>query len=557
MTFTHSNRLKLINILLFTSMITACGGDDDDDRRSDPNPTMSPTATPTSTPSTPPIMGSMIIEAETGVVTGVARVFEDTEASGGEGIAFLSEPGASVTWSSLPAAEAVTVHFASQFDVEMGEISANVNGEFQGVMQFEPNGVWTGNYASATYAVSIPQNGSLGIEFIAGNTPLNIDFIELLTEAPGDAIALRDPTPVDPAPTPYPFVQPTPDGLNKYEPEDNRVIVFIGQDNLSVGGNVNNDEDMTPWDEPGYVEAGLPLPAGITSYIALRDDSDNDDANVPEGFTVAGLHNTTDYGAGPICLACYLENSSFNTDDLIVHLSIFYADDRDHSQRVAEGETDEQIREIATFIKSYPDIPFMVRPGYEFDFQYRDRGVAPFYYQEAFRHIVDIFRQENVTNFASVYSSGSRGPSITDWENFYPGNDYVDWIGYSVFLPETSAIGDNVFAFARTVDKPVFASEVVYADQPINDDTAQTIWNTFFTDFFGTFNVVPDQVKALAYINADWRAQPLWQDVDFFDNTDSRLESSTITSEAWTTELENERYILDDDNVLELIRFND
>jgi hypothetical protein len=66
---------------------------------------------------------------------------------------------------------------------------------------------------------------------------------------------------------------------------------------------------------------------------------------------------------------------------------------------------------------------------------------GPEHYRDAFRHIVDIFRQEGATNVTFVFHantlSGYRAGDYWDlWEQlkyYYPGDDYVDWIGLSVY----------------------------------------------------------------------------------------------------------------------------
>ena len=549
-------------LLLF---LVSCGGSDNNSSSGDSTPsplatqlppaqtpTPTPTAEPTSTPTPEPPSNTLIFEAEVGIPAGGAMTYDDDAASGGGGMAYLSTTGASVTWLDLPAANAVSINYATA--LPGGMITATVDGQGVGDMVFTSTGDWTGTYNNITYAVQIPEGGSFSIEFSPGNTAINLDYIELHPETLTDAIALVPSVIVE---TPPPFEYPEPDGLNKYEPQGAKVIMFIGQDNEGVGGNFNIEDPQEIWS--GYVDAGLPVPAGVTTYIGLRDDSETPDERdnlPPEGFTVQGLHNVADYGAGPICLKCYLENSSFDPTDMIVHLSIFYADDVGHSRRVADGETDVQIREVANFIKAYPDVAFMIRPGYEFNAQYQNVGVTALDYQNAFRRVVDIFREEGVTNFASIYSSSSRSVPISSWEDYFPGNDYVDWIGYSMFSTEQISADDNVFVFARGVDKPVIISEVVPRDVAITEENGQELFSSFFTSLFNTSDILPEQVKAIAYINTDWTVHALWNRLGIFNLTDSRIQNSSVLVTEWNSEMADDRYILSDDNVLEAIRFD-
>ena len=489
------------------------------------------------------------LEAENSQMLAGVRVYQDNLASEGKGISYLSSVGASITWHNLPSTEAVKIKYTTLRP--KGSLSVKVNDKTIGKVPVTSTGVWSGFYRSDIYKISIPEGSSFSLEFSPGDVAINVDFIELIKAAPDQALVLL---PAKIFTNTSIFSYPPADGLNKYEPEGDRVLVFIGQDNQGVGGNHNFEKPNQKW-YSGYLDSKLPQPAGVTSYIALRDDSKNPNANVPPGKTVAGLHNTTDYGAGPVCLKCYLLNSKLDEKDLIIHLSIFYADDVDHSLRVANGIYDQQIEEIADFIKDFSNVAFMVRPGYEFDSQYQNRGVMALDYKKAFRRVIDIFRKKNLTNVASIFSSAYSHTVLKNWEDFYPGNNYVDWIGFSKFIATVTPPTDYVFNFAKLVDKPVIISEIVYADQKINSVTGEKAWTEFFSPLFDTIDGAANQVKAIAYINTDWSSQRFWQDIDFFDETDSRLQQSEYISDQWRLELSKDKYILNDDNVLDLIRF--
>jgi Glycosyl hydrolase family 26 len=66
---------------------------------------------------------------------------------------------------------------------------------------------------------------------------------------------------------------------------------------------------------------------------------------------------------------------------------------------------------------------------------------GPELYRDAFRHIVTLFREEgatNVTFFFQVdapfsYTEGSYSEPFERYRFYYPGDDYVDWVGFSVY----------------------------------------------------------------------------------------------------------------------------
>jgi hypothetical protein len=66
---------------------------------------------------------------------------------------------------------------------------------------------------------------------------------------------------------------------------------------------------------------------------------------------------------------------------------------------------------------------------------------GPEHFRDAYRHIIDIFRQEGATNvtffiqYNSVngYAPGSYWEPWERFRNYYPGDDYIDWLGLSVY----------------------------------------------------------------------------------------------------------------------------
>jgi len=56
-------------------------------------------------------------------------------------------------------------------------------------------------------------------------------------------------------------------------------------------------------------------------------------------------------------------------------------------------------------------------------------------YRDAYRHIVDLFRAEGATNVTFVFHVDSYPPHAgwNELHNYFPGDEYVDWIGISVY----------------------------------------------------------------------------------------------------------------------------
>ena len=140
-------------------------------------------------------------------------------------------------------------------------------------------------------------------------------------------------------------------------------------------------------------------------------------------------------------------------------------------------------------------------------------------YVGAFRRVVSVFRQENVSNVGFVWTmmadTFNPGPPV-DPMSLYPGDSYVDFIGadgYNWYPGRRSAawrsfadIFVNVRAFANAHGKPWMAVETGVQEKP-GDTGAKAQW---FRDALTTAASWPD-LKAFMYFNSD-TIYPWWVD---------------------------------------------
>ena len=96
---------------------------------------------------------------------------------------------------------------------------------------------------------------------------------------------------------------------------------------------------------------------------------------------------------------------------------------------VASG--DEYLNLVADLLNDYPDIKYYVRFGAEFDIW--ENKADPEQYKAAFRKTADILHY-NVKNAAMVFSPNMVSSWDVDAADYYPGDDYVDWIGMSFYM---------------------------------------------------------------------------------------------------------------------------
>lgn len=102
-------------------------------------------------------------------------------------------------------------------------------------------------------------------------------------------------------------------------------------------------------------------------------------------------------------------------------------------ESLIDGEFDDSLRSQARAIAEL-DVPYFVTFDHEADAntRYNRRG-TPEEFVRAWRHIVDLYREEGADNAIWVWN-------VTGWEgNFdrlpglWPGNDYVDWVSWEAY----------------------------------------------------------------------------------------------------------------------------
>ncbi len=96
---------------------------------------------------------------------------------------------------------------------------------------------------------------------------------------------------------------------------------------------------------------------------------------------------------------------------------------------VARGDYDFYIKAWAEGIKTFGHNVF-IRLGHEMNDPYRypwgPQNNKPKEFVAAWRHVVDVFRKLNVHNVLWVWAPQ---PSYLHYKEYFPGKDYVDWVG--------------------------------------------------------------------------------------------------------------------------------
>lgn len=318
--------------------------------------------------------------------------------------------------------------------------------------------------------------------------------------------------------------------LAKFEPEDGKCLFFIGQDLGAVGG-LPNYED-------GYCNY-FDLPAGITTYTNLSPGTESF-GYINKGLD--GIKRIASWGAGDACAQCYTDNNNFKHSILAIGLSLV-----NHEKKIAKGDHDQLIEELGLWIKSLGERPVFLRIGYEFD-GWAWNNYKKKFYLKAWERIHRIFGELGVDNVAFVWQSKGTGSAQEVLEAWYPGDDLVDWCGYSYFgNPD-----EEMLHFARKHHKPVFIAEAtpvfeidnLYFDTRLSKpEIAKRAWEKWFVDFFNTIKTNADVIKAFSYINVNWSEQAMWINNPTFQKVDSRIQVSKYVTEQWKEEISDPRYL--------------
>ena len=378
------------------------------------------------------------------------------------------------------------------------------------------------------------------IGFIAAMFLLTSCGISDVTVEPTNASAPIIPTETQfptPISTPLPAtIPPAMTGPNTFEPPDGMVLLFVGQDNGSIGGH-------DPYRD-GYIDH-VGLPAGVTGYVYMVEGWTNRFGYTFDVGTIDGLNRETTWGGGPVCMKCILDSPTFA--HTIIHLSIAMVNGSE--VKIADGSYDYLIDELVKFFTEYQDHPFFLRIGYEFDGL--RNGYDPEAYKLAFRRIVDRLRAAGLKNFVTVMSATSVSVDANTWDKYYPGDDYVDWIGYSYWggMPESTGTLD----FARAHGKPVFIAESAPAKYYLGVVDGNRVWEDWFEPYFQHIRENQDVIKAISYIDCHWEVQPMWIGRNWGD---TRIEANPVVHYKWNAMMYDPMFITGDDDVYELIGFN-
>ncbi len=282
---------------------------------------------------------------------------------------------------------------------------------------------------------------------------------------------------------------------------DHNTIFVVGQDVQSI-----NDFFSSLKKFPGIRD--IHYPDGFMAYTAIND--------------LRGLSEPVDQGAG----------INF-TDELIrkypkcqvIQIGLYL---RYMLKEIVGGGLDQNIIQLGQWIKNSKKDVYL-RIGYEFDNPENDYD--PQEYIQAYRYIVDKLRKMDIPNVYFVWHTIAWRDK--DWLAYdplkwYPGNQYVDWVGISFFDSQRVEERDAVAELARKINKPLMIAESSPFFQDTDKEKLQWIKKLF--------NYLKNNdVRFLSYINVNWDDLTMFKTMKWGD---ARLQRSPIIMTKWLKQIE-------------------
>ena len=298
---------------------------------------------------------------------------------------------------------------------------------------------------------------------------------------------------------------------SKFIPPEGKALLIMGQDIKTISEYMDNFSNR-------------PAPGGWAAYWGITSMNGVDRMNAKDIARQYGQQNH--------------QTLVDRYPDTVLQSGLWIVGMWDVLKQASNGKYNHVIRHFSAWAKTI-DRPLYLRIGYEFDGEHNQ--MEPDDYVKVYRRIVDIIRAEGVDNVAFVWHSYAaptyKAYPLSAW---YPGDDYVDWVGISLFShmysPDLGKEANDVFNFAKAHKKPVMVAEASPVNGIGKDNTH--VWDTWFVNFLSL--TYRKNVKAISYINADWTAYSGFASLEW---KDARLQNNQQVANAWFKETGKDRYL--------------
>jgi len=256
-----------------------------------------------------------------------------------------------------------------------------------------------------------------------------------------------------------------------------------------------------------------------------------------------GLDTPIDYGTGIEYADGALRMASPPNNNLGIGLQIgLWLGGAKGCSDVVSGKLDHMVDQLVHYLGQVcPASKIWLRIGYEFDNPQFAYSTDPESFKLAFEYIVNKCHKKKSCRqkVVMVWHSWAAGlPANATLDDFYPGDDLVDWIGVSVFqqfypndVGGTVEDLEHVLDFAANHKKPTMIAESTPFGGIHNNailGEGADLWKAWFEP---TLHLIKENDIAMwSYINCNWNAQPLWVGNGFGD---TRLSIDPSIMDKW------------------------
>jgi mannan endo-1,4-beta-mannosidase len=139
---------------------------------------------------------------------------------------------------------------------------------------------------------------------------------------------------------------------------------------------------------------------------------------------------------------------------------------------ITAGDYDDYLRGYADAVRSFGH-PVVIGFGHEMNARWYSWGyghVSPAVFVAAWRHLVNLFRQEGADNVTWLWTIQAQGPGTGPAAPWWPGSAYVTWVGIDGFYSRPSdtfptLFGPTITTVRSLTTKPILLSEAAVSPQ--------------------------------------------------------------------------------------------
>lgn len=134
--------------------------------------------------------------------------------------------------------------------------------------------------------------------------------------------------------------------------------------------------------------------------------------------------------------------------------------------KIVNGNYDRHLKYIADTVRTFGH-SVIISFGHEMNGDWYPWGytkASPALWVKAWRHIVNLFRQEGADNVTWMWTINALSPGEAPIRHWWPGASYVDWVGFDAYYFHadqtfTSTFGPTIAAIHKITKKPILIGE--------------------------------------------------------------------------------------------------